>query len=85
MRKKDTPEALFDASEERIHLREGRWYFDTREGPRGPFWSKPAAELELSNYVETMSFLDERREELPKNLDFEDVTLVSINREPDLF
>ncbi|MEM8648401.1 MAG: DUF6316 family protein, partial [Pseudomonadota bacterium] len=36
---------------------EGRWYFDTREGPRGPFWSKPAAELELSNYVETMSFL----------------------------
>ena len=63
---------------ERLFNVDAGWCFQTREGERGPYPSRDAAAGELTRYVETMSFLHEHRSKLPKDLNWDDVTLVEM-------
>ncbi len=60
--------------------REGQWYFQTREGERGPFNTWEAAKLELERFTDTMEYMEENEGSLPSDVDWGDVTVVDIEK-----
>jgi hypothetical protein len=80
VRKGDGESAGFESSEDRIFRKDGVWFFDTREGPKGPYLSRSDAEKVLSNYAETMEYLDDHR--VPSRFDRTDVTIIRFDDEP---
>jgi len=85
MRKSDSEKKTYFRAETRFSQEEGQWYFDTREGRRGPFPTREAAELELTRYVDTMQFVEEKKGSLPSDIDWSDVAVVDINETPGCF
>ena len=81
MRKTDDTPTEYLRRPDRIECVEGCWYVRTREGRRGPFGSRRAAEAERALYVDTMSYL-ERADTLLAGLDGVDVELVHFDRLP---
>ncbi len=69
VRKSDTTEKKYYRSPDRIISREGQWYFQTRQGDRGPYDTREAAELRLERYVDTMGFVEENKPWLPSDVD----------------
>ena len=49
----------FRSPAERLFLHEGKWYFQAREGDRGPYDTREMAELRLKRYIETLGFIDD--------------------------
>ncbi len=80
MRRNDDGTRTFARGNDRLFRRRGCWYVQTREGNRGPFPARSAAQLELSRYVETMAYLESHQADLPANVDCGDVTLVEMDR-----
>ncbi len=80
MRKSDVEPRKTDRRADRIVCDGERWYVLTREGRRGPFATRRAAEAEARLFVETMQYLE--RVALPPDLDPSDVTVVDINVMP---
>ena len=79
MRRSDTTKMEYLRSHERfLRDREGQWYFQTREGDRGPFNSWELAKLELERFTDTMEYIEENEESLPSEVDWGDVTVVEI-------
>jgi hypothetical protein len=78
MRKTDDKSKKYARSADRLVHVDGGWYFQTREGARGPFESKEAAKLELMRYIDTMKFIAANEAEIPSGVDWKDVTLVNI-------
>jgi len=78
MRRSDRATRTWLRSKERTTKRGGNWYFETREGERGPFASRKAARFELQRYVDTMDFLDENEDSLPPGADWGNITLIDI-------
>lgn len=51
----------FGSSDDRIAVRDGLWFFTSREGEKGPYESRLEAERALNSYVELMEILEEAR------------------------
>ena len=79
MRKTDTEEKVFFRSDERFYCEDGQWYFQTREGDRGPFKSRLVAELKLRHYIDSMAFLEDRNESQSSDIDWADVTIADVD------
>ena len=62
----------------RFRQESGQWYFQTREGERGPFDSREAADLELQHYIDTMEFIEKNEPSLPSDVDWGDLTFVDV-------
>ena len=78
MRKTDYKNRKYARSAKRLACVNGDWYFQTREGARGPFETKQAAKLELMRYIDTMQFIAANESEIPTGVDWTNVTLVNI-------
>ncbi len=79
MRKSDLDKSgLRRRSRCRFRQQSGQWYFLTREGERGPFDSREAADLELQHYIDTMEFIEKNEPSLPSDVDWGDVTFVDV-------
>jgi len=81
MRKTDQSIRDHQRTLDRVFCEESRWYVRTREGLRGPFGSRRAAEAEAELFVDTMAYL-ERAAELPSGVDGADVTVVNMEQVP---
>ena len=79
MRRSDTAKQKYPRSTERLFRRQGQWYFQTREGDRGPFNSREAAKVELERFADTMQYMEEHKPSLPSEVDLDDVTIVDIH------
>ncbi len=80
VRRSDTTRNKCFRYSERLLRHEGRWYFQTREGDRGPFSTREADKLELERYVDTMEYVDANTPSLPSEVDWGDVTVVDMDR-----
>ena len=80
MRRTDDGSKTFARQEDRLVRRHGCWFLVTREGERGPFYGRIAADRELRRYVDTMAYLDRHRAELPADINPADVTLVEMDQ-----
>ena len=83
MRKNDTDETvtLFRSSS-RNRQHGGQWYLRTREGHRGPFDTREAAELELRRYIDTMEFVEEHESAFPSDVEWGEIVFVDLERTP---
>lgn len=79
MRKSDKKKAFYPRTDNRFFRSNHFWFCRTREGARGPFPSVSAAEREMLFYVDTMKFVDERRDTFPPGIDCRDVTLIEVS------
>ena len=77
MRGTDSYRLNYDQSE-RFFQDENVWYSHTREGNRGPFNCLTAAETELADYIDAMSFIEANKSFLPTDLDVANVTVVEL-------
>ena len=76
----DSNNKTYYRSPERLFLgHERQWYFQTREGDRGPFKRRELAILELERYADTMGYVEENKSSLPSEVDWGDVTMVDID------
>ena len=82
-RRSDTTKNEYSRSPERLFRQEGQWYFQTREGDRGPHDTREGAELRLDRYVETMGFFEDKPW-LRSDVDLSDVTIVDMEK-PDCY
>ncbi len=80
MRNTDSDRRPRFRSKNRFFRHEGKWHFETRERVRGPFDTREAAELELQRYIDTMEYLEGNEDSLPSDVDWNDVTLVDIDK-----
>ena len=79
MRKSDVTPQSHERAPKRV-FREGElWYYNTREGRRGPFETEIELRKDLRSYVGTMEFIEDNAAELPEDLDCNDVTLVTMD------
>jgi hypothetical protein len=81
VRKGDNEAQDFPSSDNRLIRRDGVWFFESREGRKGPYLSRLDAQEMLSSYVETMEYLEERR--VPSQFDPTDVTIIRFDQKPD--
>lgn len=78
-------ERAFDVdrrSEGRLVAVVGGWLVCTREGDRGPFPSRAAAEQEAAAYVETMLYVARHDVTIPADIDRREVEIVDLRRLP---
>ncbi len=81
MRKSDLDRTgLRHRSRARFRQQSGQWYFLTREGERGPFDSREAADLELQHYIDTMEFIEKNEPSLPSDIDWGDLIFVDVEK-----
>ena len=58
MRRGDTdPKKVFYRSDSRTFRMNGQWFFASREGDQGPYFSEGEAELELKRHIEASQVL----------------------------
>jgi len=67
---------------DRCYQQNEQWFFQTREGVRGPFETRQAAERELERFTDTMEFVEENEKHLPSGLDWKNVTVVDMDALP---
>ena len=67
---------------DRFFQQNEQWFFQTREGARGPFETRQAAERELGRFTDTMEFVEENENHLPSGLDWKNVTVVDMDALP---
>ncbi len=81
MRRSDTTKKKHFRSPERLFQgHERQWYFQSREGARGPFNRRELAQLELERFVDTMQYVEQNRRLLPSEFDLGDVTMVDLDQ-----
>jgi hypothetical protein len=76
MRKSDSKEKAFFRVRKRLYCENGQWFFQAREGVRGPFRSEHDAEAELRLYVGSMEFVEDNDPQKHSNIDWGSVTVV---------
>jgi hypothetical protein len=79
MRKTDQTPDDHVRSFERVFHEDERWFVRTREGMRGPFSSRRAAEAEADLFVDTVKFLEEHHPGVPEDIDRDDITVVDMD------
>ena len=80
MRRSDTTRKKYFRSRERLFRYQGQWYFQTREGDRGPFNTREEAKLELERFADTMEYVEGKQRLLPSEVDWGDATMVDIDK-----
>jgi len=76
MRKSDSKEKAFFRARKRLYCENGQWFFQAREGVRGPFKSEHDAGAELRLYVSSMEFVEDNDPRKRSNIDWGSVTVV---------
>ncbi len=66
-------------SRDRFFRQNDQWYFQTREGARGPFENRVIAERELGRFIETLGFVEQNEKHLPSGRDWKNVTVVDMD------
>ena len=79
MRKSDQTPQHFKRVTKRVFRKGSLWYYNTREGLRGPFNTEIELRMDLRSYIGTMEFIEDNAADLPEDLDCNDVTLVHID------
>ena len=79
MRRSDSESRTSERTSSRVFQRSEGWFVRTREGLRGPFASKSAAEHEASAYAQTMEFLETHSESFA-DPEIQEVEIVNMNR-----
>ncbi len=82
MRKSDKKAIEHNRSPERFFQQEDQWFFQTREGARGPFETRQVAERELARFIDTMGFVEENEKHLPSDTDWKNVIIVDMDALP---
>ena len=79
MRKSDSKQETHKRATRRVFREDDLWYYNTREGRRGPFDSELELRKDLRNYVGTMEFIEDNAAALPEDVDWRDVELVHVD------
>jgi len=82
MRNTDHTPSSSVRSTDRIFNEDDRWFVRTREGRRGPFGSRRAAEAEAELFVDTVKFLQQNHPAMRRDVDPDDVTVVDLGKPP---
>lgn len=82
MRKTDQSPSSSVRSTDRIFSEDDRWFVRTREGMRGPFGSRRAAEAEAELFVDTVKYLQQNHPSVPPDVDSDDITVIDLDRPP---
>lgn len=77
-RRNDNPDEVYQRRKQRLFSGNGRWFYHTREGVRGPFPSEQAAMSDLQQYVETKEFVEVNEARLPPGVNLDDVEMVNM-------
>jgi hypothetical protein len=67
----------------RVLHEQWQWFYQTREGKRGPFDTRGDALTDLDRYKDTMSYVADHRELFPEDVDLDDVTLIELDEPGD--
>ena len=78
MRHSDRQPGNFERRKARLFRDGFAWYYHIRDGQRGPFSSKEAAETDLEDYLSTLRFLEENADALPEDLNADEITHIDI-------
>ena len=78
MRNTDADESAHKRRRTRVFHEGWRWFYHTRNGPRGPFESRQIAMDDLTHYVETVNFVAQHPNSCPEQLDLSDVTHIDL-------
>ena len=79
MRKSDLSPHAHERKTKRVFREANQWFYNTREGRRGPFESEIELRKDLRSYVSTMEFIEDHAADLPEDLDCNDVELVHMD------
>lgn len=82
MRKTDRSPDDSARSTDRIYNDDDRWFVRTREGTRGPFGSRRAAEAEADLFVDTVMYIEQIHPSVPPDVDPGDITCVDMGKPP---
>lgn len=82
MRKTDQSPTHVPRVEDRVFNEDDRWFVRTREGMRGPFGSRRAAEAEAELFVDTVKYLEQNQRTVPPGVDPDDITCVQLGQPP---
>lgn len=82
MRKTDELRQDAARSEDRVFIEDDRWFVRTREGLRGPFSCRRAAEAEAELFVDTVRFLEENHSAIPGDVDQGHIIVVDMDKTP---
>lgn len=80
MRKSDETTRIYPRARDRVVVEKGAWFVQTREGRRGPFQSRAAAEREADSYADTMDFLKRHQATVAPDLDLSDVEIIDLDK-----
>ena len=69
----------YHRSPDRFFRQNDQWFFQTREGARGPFTYREIAERELGRFIETLGFVEQNEKHLPSGRDWKNVTVVNMD------
>ncbi len=78
MRRSDHKDFSHQRRGKRVYRVGSEWFYRTREGKRGPFANEMELRADLLSFVGTMDFLDEKGDDLPLDVDQDDVTYIDI-------
>ncbi|MFW6094151.1 MAG: DUF6316 family protein [Pseudomonadota bacterium] len=79
MRKSDDSTKVYPRGNDRVVSRDGAWFVKTREGLRGPFTTREAAEKEADSYAETMEYLKDHPATVESDLDLSNVEIIDMD------
>ena len=78
MRRSDQQDVSHQRRGKRVYCLGGEWFYRAREGKRGPFASEMEMRADMLAFIGTMAFLDEKGDELPADVDQDDVTYIEL-------
>ena len=82
MRKTDQNPSSSVRSPDRVFNEDDRWFVRTREGMRGPFGSRRAAEAEAELFVDTVKFLQQNQPAVSRDVDPDDLRVIDLDKPP---
>ena len=71
-----------DTSSDCFFRQDDQWFFQTREGARGPFKTREDAERELRRFIDTIEFVEKNEQHFPAGIDLKNVTIVDLDALP---
>jgi hypothetical protein len=83
MRKTDTADDVpYYRNPHRTVCKERLWYFESREGDRGPYESREIAESQIAKYVDIIDFVINNKSSVPADIDWTDITVIEFENPP---
>jgi len=78
VRHTDAMTVQFKRRKDRLFKNGFEWFYHIREGQRGPFPTREAAQQDLAEYLRTIRFIADNPDSLPDEVDADEITHIEI-------